>query len=163
MCPLRKAFKGNNQHFILFFKKDKTTHSLKRERFGVCYPRCSAVLTPLPPAQAEKHLSWFCPVPLTAPDPRHHPVHATGVLTGLSTWCFMKMVASPLIQSEASEYLGRPESHMARLLWGLWYQCPSNDVTMLPRNMLAGEVPRGAWRACNLITNSFLSICSCRV
>ena len=109
LCPLRKAFKGNNQHFILFFKKDKTTRSLKREWFGVCYPGCSAVLAPLPPAQAEKHPSWFCPVPLMAPDPCHHPVHATGVLTGLSTRCFMKTVASPLIQSKASEYLGRPE------------------------------------------------------
>ena len=77
LCPLRTAFKGNNQHFILFFK-DKTTHGLKRERFGVCYPGCFAVLAPLPQAQAEKHPSWFCLVPLVAPDPRHHPVHATG-------------------------------------------------------------------------------------
>ena len=45
------------------------------------------------------------------------------------------------------------------LLWGPWYQHFSNDANMFPCNTLASEVPRGAWKACNLITNSFLSIC----
>ena len=110
LYPLRKVFKGNNQHFIIFFKKHKTKCSLKWERFGVCYPGCFAVLTASAPTPG-----WETPV--VALPGAFHGVRSTSspgtcylvVLTDVSTWYFMKMVVSPLTQSEALEYLGQPE------------------------------------------------------